>query len=294
MTKEQLKKFVQNEIANARTKQALAAIGKWANENRKQQLIKDTSLLQGKLKALNRESNLGLLPTSEVATRMANLTYAVLNLLEGEEPAVENPTAITPPPSSQFIILMLTANPSGTAKLNLDKEHSMITGKLQDDMDRLRLFVKRAVNAGEFQETTEEVKPQVLHFSGHGEGGEKGGIIVQNDDRNDEDLIPTEGLDALFEYFKDEGIGLQTVVLNACYSGEQAAVIAKYVPHVIGTTIAIGDKAAIAFSSGFYYKLAETEFDYERAFRSGRTRATMAGASKSHFVIFKNGEKIDL
>ena len=294
MTKEQLKTHVQNLIASARTKDALAAISKWADQNGAQQLKLDVSKLQNDLKTLNRNSNLGLLSSSEASLQRSKLTYAVLNLLQGDAPTTDTTASPPPPPPRQFTILMLTANPAGTTKLNLDKEHSVISEKLQEKNDVLDLFVKRAVNASEFKENTEKRRPQVLHFSGHGEGGERGGIIVQNDDRNGEDMIPTEGLDALFEYFKDDGVGLQTVVLNACYSAEQADVIAKHVNHVIGTTIAIGDKAAIAFSSGFYFKLVETDFNYERAFKSGRTAATMAGASKSHFVIYKNGEKLEI
>jgi hypothetical protein len=191
-------------------------------------------------------------------------------------------------------ILMMTANPSGTAKLNLDKEHSSITQKLEKQADKFQLLLRKAVSSDEFKEFIEALKPNLLHFSGHGEKGVNGGIFVQNDDKNEEERISTDGLDALFEYFQELGIPLKAVILNACYSEEQAQTIAKYVPYVVGTTVALGDKLAIAFSTGFYFKLVETNFNFELAFKSGRTQAIMKGASKSHFVLYKDKQKLDI
>ena len=211
-------------------------------------------------------------------------------------------------------ILMLTANPAGTTKMNLDKEHSKIAEKLQDKQDKFNLSVKKAINRTEFKELTEMAKPSILHFSGHGAKDSNavrsqnqdantrdigripidlGGIIVQNEDKSGYEVLDTRKIDALFEYFKDE-FSLKAVILNACYSEEQAKVIAQYVPYVIGTTKAIVDDHAIAFSVGFYFKLAESQLDFERSYKSGRTEAKLAGASQSDFIIYKNGEKMSL
>ncbi len=206
--------------------------------------------------------------------------------------------------TSKTTILMLTANPAGTTKLNLDKEHSKIAEKLQSHHNKFSLIVKKAINKNEFKEYTEEVKPTILHFSGHGEkvtedlrdlgiAETEEGIILQNEDKNGYDSLSSEMIDVLFEYFKDEKINLQLVVLNACYSETQAQVIAKYVPYVIGTTKAIADTCAIAFSTGLYFKLS-TEVEIEQAFKSGRTAAVLEKANKADFVLFKNGQKLDI
>jgi Flp pilus assembly protein TadD len=201
-------------------------------------------------------------------------------------------------------ILMLTANPLKATKLNLDKEHSKIAEKLQSHQNKFSLILEKAINKNEFKEKTETHRPTILHFAGHGEKGEKvtaelqalgieeteGGIILQNDDKNGYDTLSTEMIDVLFEYFKDEKIDLQLVVLNACYSETQAQVIAKYVPYVIGTTKAIADTCAIAFSTGLYFRLS-TQFEVEQAFKSGRTAAVLEKANKSDFVLFVNGQK---
>jgi CHAT domain-containing protein len=186
-------------------------------------------------------------------------------------------------------ILMLTANPANTTKLNLDKEHSNIIQKLQEKQDEFTLLLKKAVSGTEFKEFTEINKPDILHFSGHGAGGKYKGIIVQNDDKNEEELISIEGLEALFEYFKEK-FAIKVVLLNACHTEEQAKIISHFVDYVIGTNVAIGDIAASAFSSGFYFQLAQTDtLDIHQAYKSGRTEAIMKGAKKSNFVIYKNG-----
>jgi hypothetical protein len=194
--------------------------------------------------------------------------------------------------SSKLKILMLTANTGDRARLNIEKEHSSIAHKLSSKPDKFLLNLKKSVNINEFKEYTEEIKPNVLHFSGHAESG-KGGIILHNEDKSgSEDLTP-DGLDGLFEYFIEDSVPLHLVVLNACYTQEYALVIAKYVPYVVCTTVEIGDEQSIAFSTGFYYKLVETN-NIEKAYKSGRTEAITKGAKKIHFSIYKDLKKLDI
>jgi hypothetical protein len=191
-------------------------------------------------------------------------------------------------------ILMLTANPAGTTKINLDKEHARIAEKLQGQPNRFDLQVRRAVDAAVFKEHTEQLKPRILHFSGHGHGGEYGGIVLQNDDHSGTQLLSASALSGLFEYFAEEELNITLVILNACYSEAQAEAIAQHVPYVIGTTVEIGDEAAIAFSIGFYFKLAQSGMDVGKAYRSGRTQAQLAGGQRADFVLFRDGERVEV
>lgn len=191
-------------------------------------------------------------------------------------------------------ILMLTATPAETNRIGLDKEHSRISEKLQNKTKEFSLFRKRAINKTELKERTEEIKPHILHFSGHGdqavEGQQLGGIALQNEDKNGVELLSAKKLDGLFEYFQEE-MQLELVILNCCYSAEQALAIAKYVPFVIGTTKAIDDQQAISFSTGFYYKYATTK-QLIKAFKSGRAEAILAGAAKIDFILYKDGQQL--
>jgi hypothetical protein len=61
---------------------------------------------------------------------------------------------------------------------------------------------------------------------------------------------------------------VKCVILNACYSEIQANAIADHIPYVIGMSQAIGDKAAIAFSTGFYKALG-AGCTFKEAYRFG-------------------------
>ena len=56
-------------------------------------------------------------------------------------------------------------------------------------------------------------------------------------------------MSALFEQFADQ---VNCVILNACFSEVQAQAIARYINYVIGMSNSISDRAAIAFTIGFY------------------------------------------
>jgi hypothetical protein len=61
---------------------------------------------------------------------------------------------------------------------------------------------------------------------------------------------------------------VQCVILNACYSKIQAEAISQHIPHVIGMNQGIGDRAAIAFSIGFYKALGANR-TVEQAYKAG-------------------------
>ena len=293
MTLEELKELTGQLISRAKTKQAIDEILKWAQENHREQLKKDATILMGDLNSLDRNKMLGLLPNSEINSKQNNINYGVLGLLDITNENTPSQDNIKEDfLSGKTKILMLTANPANTTRLNLDKEHSVIIRKLQQKPEFFNIILKNAVSRDEFREFTQQGEPDILHFSGHGEKGKYAGIVVQNDDKNGEDLIPVSGLKALFKYFKKR-FKIKVVLLNACHTQEQAAAISEYVDYVIGTNVAIGDKAASAFSSGFYFQLAEDySGDIESAFESGRTAAVMEGAEEQNFVIYKHGKLI--
>jgi len=61
--------------------------------------------------------------------------------------------------------------------------------------------------------------------------------------------VSPEVLKSLFELVVSY---VECVILNACYSETQAKAIAEHIDYVVGMSQAIGDKAATAFSVGFY------------------------------------------
>ncbi|NJN91034.1 MAG: CHAT domain-containing protein [Leptolyngbyaceae cyanobacterium SL_5_14] len=146
-------------------------------------------------------------------------------------------------------ILLLAANPKNTHPLRLDKEVKAIEGGLMLAKER-ELFIfkhKWAVDPTDVQRAMLEFEPHIVHFSGHGEGIE--GLIFESNEGDYGQLVSADALAGLFELFADQ---VECVILNACYSEIQAEAINRHISYVIGMNQSDWDKAAIAFSVGFY------------------------------------------
>ena len=148
-------------------------------------------------------------------------------------------------------ILFMSADPTDTSRLRLGEEFREIQEKLQ--LAKLReafeLIQRMSLRPTDISQALLDTKPQIVHFSGH--GSDSGALCFE--DRLGETIpVKSDALAALFEQFTN---AVNCVVLNACYSEIQAQAISSHIDYVIGMNQAIGDKAAIAFSIGFYQGL---------------------------------------
>ncbi|MFH7242973.1 MAG: CHAT domain-containing protein [Spirulina sp.] len=151
-------------------------------------------------------------------------------------------------------ILFLAANPKNTTRLRLDEELRDIKEGLRraQQRDQFTLISHEAARSRDIQRAMLDEMPQIVHFSGHGDG--ESGLAFE-DEIGQAKLIDGKALADLFALFADPTEfpePLTCVVLNGCYSQVQANAIADYVPYVIGMTQAVKDKAAIEFAVGFY------------------------------------------
>ena len=169
-------------------------------------------------------------------------------------------------------ILFLAANPKDTGRLRLDQELRDIAEGLQraQKRDQFNLEPRLAVRPRDIQRAMLDVEPQIIHFSGHGEGDQ--GLVFEDEIGNAK-RVDGAALAELFKLFADQ---VACVVLNACYSEAQAKAIAQHIPYVIGMNQAIGDKAAIAFAVGFYDALGAGR-PIEFAYKLGCSAIRMEG-----------------
>ncbi|MBW4661146.1 MAG: CHAT domain-containing protein [Drouetiella hepatica Uher 2000/2452] len=161
-------------------------------------------------------------------------------------------------------ILILAANPKNTKRLRLDEEAHEIEAGLERSRERERFEVrtKWAVSRKGIHRAILDYEPQIIHFCGHGEGEE--GLVFE-DETGQAQLVDGEALADLFELLTS-CIRIECVLLNACYSEQQARAIAQHVKYVIGMSQAISDRAAIEFVVGFYDGLGagkSIEFSYK-------------------------------
>lgn len=182
-------------------------------------------------------------------------------------------------------ILLLAANPKGTASLRLQEEEREIKERL-----RLAGYGKAPINSTgatrtrDIQQAMLDFKPHIVHFTGHGAG--KDGLAFE-DATGQLKLVDSEALANLFKLFSNR---VECVVLNACYSEVQAEAISQYIDYVIGMSQAIGDRAAIEFAVGFYTALGSGE-SVEFAYELGCNAIQLEGIAEHLIPVLKIGPK---
>lgn len=175
-------------------------------------------------------------------------------------------------------VLFLAAEPSDGVRLRLGQEQREIRSvlRLASDRDSIEFHDRFAVRPADFTQALHDIRPQILHFSGH--GSRRGDLCFENDSGLSETVDP-EALASLFQLVSQD---VEAVVLNACYSQLQASAIGRSIQYVIGMSNAIKDDAAIRFSAGFYKALSAGRSFQLRRSRNAPTRN--AGPSHSSVV----------
>ncbi len=199
---------------------------------------------------------------------------------------------------SALTILFLAANPAGNSQSRLEQEARDISEGLlrAQHRDSFKFEQRWAVRPRDIRLALLECNPQIVHFAGHRKRDktlDSQEPIVQEPDNDTETEIkpeewlafqddtgqikpiPADALADLFELFSEH---VRCVLLNGCYTEELAKVIAntKHIPYVIGMNSSISDKAALAFSLGFYDALGSGR-SIEFAYNLGCTAIRMEG-----------------
>lgn len=188
-------------------------------------------------------------------------------------------------------LLFLGASPKGEMRLALDREVREVTSCLRG-MPRGRAVTiaeEWAVRPRDVQACLMRHQPQVVHFSGH---GTREGALIFEDDAGK--AAPIAG-SAIADLFGIIGETARCVVLNACYSADQAELIARHVDCVVGMSAAVKDRAAIAFSTSFYQALAGFGQSVGVAFELGKNQIDLGSLGQADVprLLCKNGVNAD-
>jgi hypothetical protein len=179
-------------------------------------------------------------------------------------------------------ILILSANPLNTARLRLDEEVREIQAGLEraKSRDKFEIITRWAVRSDDLRRALLDHEPQIVHFSGHGQGAE--GLALENN-AGELQLVSTNSLARLFKLFQGK---IECVLLNACYSEVQAEAIHQTVDFVVGMNREIGDRTAIEFAIGFYDALG-ADRSYEDAYEFGCSAIDLEGIPESATPVLK-------
>ncbi len=161
-------------------------------------------------------------------------------------------------------ILILVANPQNTSSLGLLPEINKLEEAIQRSLnkDHFQVVWKVAVQEKDYRRHILDIKPNIIHYCGH---ATETGLLL-HDDKQKPQLLSNEFIVDLLKEFNDR---LECVVLNACETETLAELLANHLNYAIGMKLEVKDKAAIAFSEGFYDALGGGE-SIETAFNIGK------------------------
>lgn len=216
------------------------------DKNQYQHLAELKLIHQRRLQVLESQAaSFGLYAPPHLSTEIEDIKKQIesidTQLADDSQPLIISSTGI-------IRILFLSADPKNASRLRLGEELREIQEKLQlaQLRERFELYQRTSIRSTDISQSLLDLQPQIVHFSGHGMAN---GALCFENEVGEIHPIPPDALAALFEQFSSQ---LNCILLNACYSEVQAVSIAKHIDYVIGMNKEIGDKAAIAFTVGFY------------------------------------------
>jgi hypothetical protein len=195
-------------------------------------------------------------------------------------------------PAKTTKILFLAASPPGLLRLRIDEEIREIEHEIRlgRERDRIQIASKLAVRRPDISRALLDAKPDLVHFSGHGGGGEES--FVAEDESGRAVPVPVAGLVRLFAVL---GNDVRCVLVNACSTQQLAMELSEALPraYVIGMREPVGDRSAISFSVGFYQAVAAGR-SIEEAFGLGTAQMMMAYDSATAPVLLHGGVVISV
>jgi CHAT domain len=154
--------------------------------------------------------------------------------------------------ATREVILFAAASPAGVSPLRLLEESREVSAALRTAREpgRFEFQPWTALRPRDFTAALFSLRPRIVHFAGHGEPD--GTLCLEDDVGGVHSLSPV----ALEMLLASAGEWVECLVLNACWTDELAAQVARTVPYVVGMRAEVSDAAAIAFSTGFYLAVA--------------------------------------
>ena len=167
-------------------------------------------------------------------------------------------------------VLFLAANPSDTSPLRLSEEAREIQEMIRKSeyRDTISFETRWAVRIMDVFQAINEVKPDVIHFSGHGDIN--GDLVFEDLDGR----VKTVAKEAMTQTVSSLTERIRFIFFNACFSAQQAESVVTHVDAAIGMTDSIGDRTAIIFAAQFYSAIG-FGLSIDSAYKQARARLIM-------------------
>jgi hypothetical protein len=185
--------------------------------------------------------------SADEAARQRQLTGLAARTSELEEKLLAAERRAAP---SEAAVLFFAASPEDQTPLRIDKETREIERRLRSSEYREAIYfeTRMARQLPDLIQDLNEVKPAVLHFSGHGSGAE---LLFEDEDGKSHSL----GNETLGKLLAAAPAGIRLAVFNSCESSAQAQIAIGHIDLAIGMNTSIGDTDAKVFAGQFYNSL---------------------------------------
>jgi hypothetical protein len=150
----------------------------------------------------------------------------------------------------ELTVLFLAASPEDESPLRLDKETRSIQKRMRSTEYRDAIFFewRLARQPSDLVQDLNEIRPDVLHFSGHGNEKE---LAFEDADGKE---VPLSN-DQLGQLLQAAPVPIRLALFNSCNSASQAKLATSYVEVAIGMDATVEDNAAQVFAGQFYNSL---------------------------------------
>jgi hypothetical protein len=180
----------------------------------------------------------------------------------------------------EVAVLFLASSPDDQPALRLDKETREIEKRVRasDYRDSIYFRPQMARQLQDLLDGLNEVRPTILHFSGHGSES----ALAFEDASGGTQALDNDLLGRLLEAGAG---GVRLILFNSCDSAAQAEVAVQHVELAIGMDTAIDDEDAKVFAGQFYNSLG-FGLSVAEAFRQAKVQVELAGGSGDAASLF--------
>jgi len=188
----------------------------------------------------------------------------------------------------QVNVLFLASNPVDAGQLRLDLEIRSIQEKIRASEYRksINLHSRWAVRSSDILQAINEVKPHIIHFSGHGSSEHD---IVLETAEGKASLLSKEQVTLLMKTMSES---IKLVIFNNCFSNGQAEAVTKHVDFAIGMNEAVQDEAAKEFAAQLYSALGFGH-SVQKAFEQGKLALILEGTEGFEIPELYSREGLD-
>jgi hypothetical protein len=181
---------------------------------------------------------------------------------------------------SEIDVLFISAAPEDQEPLRLDHEVREIQERIRMSKyrDAVRFHWRPATRVTDLFQALNEVRPHVVHFSGHGDQDD---LIFEDSDGYSK-ALGTSDLAQLLHISSDR---IRLAVFNSCNSALQAERACEHIDAAIGMDRPVEDVAAKVFAGQLYNALGFGK-SLEEAFEQARLQVKLTGGDGGDPILY--------